>query len=93
MLNDAEERRLLEIEMLLPPRDSDFVRRFDACWTMPARRWFPVLVMIIVIAGLVITAAAVESLIAAVVGLAVLGVLSGFCVGARPLVAGMPGVE
>ena len=93
MLNNAEERRLLEIEMLLRARDSDFVRRFDACWTMPARRRFPVLIMIIIVAVLVITAAAVESLIAAVVGLAVLGVLSGFCVGARPLVAGMSGIE
>jgi Flp pilus assembly protein TadB len=77
MLSDAEERRLLEIEMLLRECDPDFVRRFDARGRRALRWRLPVLVVVAAAVAWVVTAVAVESLIAAVAGLVMLSVAVG----------------
>jgi Protein of unknown function (DUF3040) len=77
MLSDAEERALLEIEMLLRAGDPGFARRFDARGRMPARHRLLVLELTAAAVALVVTAVAVPSLIGVVAGLEVLCVAIG----------------
>jgi hypothetical protein len=80
MLSNAEERRLLEIEILLRERDPEFVRQFDAGWTRPVAHPLPVRVMVAAAMALVVIGVVVGSLIAVVAGLGMLCVVVGLLV-------------
>ncbi len=83
MLSDAEQRRLAEIETLLRVDDPVFVRRFDARWHTRRRRRILALLAIVIAVTITVVALAAGSVVAAVIGLSVMGAAFGVWVSHR----------